>query len=365
MTARHGPERQRRLSPLLRALTGAPSGTENLSMQHSFGGHPGAPGIREDTPLVNVTEYYQRYYAAGSGHTARAKRLDLAKYLQFLQLSTGRTVNNLTVADWSHSTVQRFVDDALGRESPATVARRLATLKHMGRALSERIPGFVNPARDVRTPRLQLGRPKSLTAVELQNVRKRAHDRAAPGGSFIRARNAFLLDFLLDTGLRLDEVRLLRISQLDERLEWLRNVRTKGKRYRNVYITSAIRESLKHYLKLRADALARRFTVIPARVNRKLPIFISLYRSDAANPDSFLMGSKTLWRAINELSVRLKLHPHLLRHTYATELLDETKDIRLVAQALGHSDVRTTMRYTERSAAEVASALERTRRSRK
>jgi integrase/recombinase XerC len=59
--------------------------------------------------------------------------------------------------------------------------------------------------------------------------------------------------------------------------------------------------------------------------------------------------------------VDTKLHPHLLRHTYATELLEGSKDIRLVAQALGHSDVRVTMRYTERGNEEVASALEHTR----
>jgi len=51
-----------------------------------------------------------------------------------------------------------------------------------------------------------------------------------------------------------------------------------------------------------------------------------------------------------------------LRHTYATELLEDSKDIRLVAQALGHSDVRITMRYTERGNEEVAAAVERARK---
>jgi site-specific recombinase XerD len=74
-----------------------------------------------------------------------------------------------------------------------------------------------------------------------------------------------------------------------------------------------------------------------------------------------LMGAKSIWRAINELSAETQLHPHLLRHSYALDLLDSSNDVRLVAQALGHSDVRITMRYTERKEEEVAAALERSR----
>ena len=67
----------------------------------------------------------------------------------------------------------------------------------------------------------------------------------------------------------------------------------------------------------------------------------------------------------NELSANMPLHPHLLRHSYALELLESSNDVRLVAQALGHSDVRITMRYTERKDEEIAQALEHSRRQRK
>jgi len=77
------------------------------------------------------------------------------------------------------------------------------------------------------------------------------------------------------------------------------------------------------------------------------------------------MSPKSIWRAIRSCSVDTKLHPHLLRHTFASELLDSSHDIRLVAQALGHSDVRITMRYTERSDDEVAAALEQARKERR
>ncbi|MDZ4785307.1 MAG: tyrosine-type recombinase/integrase, partial [bacterium] len=97
--------------------------------------------------------------------------------------------------------------------------------------------------------------------------------------------------------------------------------------------------------------------------DKTLPLFISTYGAKINNAESFLMGAKTIWRAINELSNQTKLHPHLLRHCYALDLLNSSNDIRLVAQALGHGDVRITMRYTERTEEQVAEALEKSRKT--
>ena len=75
---------------------------------------------------------------------------------------------------------------------------------------------------------------------------------------------------------------------------------------------------------------------------------------------SFRLSAKTVYRAVAEPGekVGLHIHPHLLRHTFAHTLLDHSKDIRLVSQALGHSDVRTTMIYTEREDEQVGEAIE-------
>ena len=170
-----------------------------------------------------------------------------------------------------------------------------------------------------------------------------------------------LFNFLLDTGLRADEVRLLKFGQLDEELSWIKNVRTKGKRFRNVYITSQMRDELVLYTEERLKKLQEYFSRLPKTLNRKIPLFISTYNASVDKIDSFYMGAKTIWRAINELSSDTALHPHLLRHSYAMDLLNNSKDIRLVSQALGHSDVRITMRYTERSEHDLAIALENSR----
>jgi len=332
-------------------------------MELSAFAEPEASAALQNTPLLATVQSYIRYYAAGQGHTARAKRLDIQHFLNFLAQFRGYSgPEKLKLRDWDFSSVQHFVDESLRKgEAPATVARRLATLKHMGRALAEKVAGFINPAREVKSPRIQAAKPKALSRREIQAVYRKAALRREERNSFVRLRNETLFRFLLDTGIRAEELRLLKRSQLDENLEWVKNVRTKGRRFRNVYITSAVRPQLKKYLEARAKELKRFFHRIPKNRDAVLPLFISNYGASPSKPESFMMGAKTIWRAVNELSSTTHLHPHLLRHCYALELLKHSNDIRLVSQALGHSDVKVTMRYTERKDEEVACALEKAR----
>jgi len=171
--------------------------------------------------LGEVVRSYLQFYAEGRSHTARAKQLDADRFLAFLADFRGDgEVDALLVRHWDQSCTQRFVDECLRiGEAPATVSRRLATLKHMGRVLAEKMPGFVNPAREVKPPRSQATRPKSLQRGELNEVRDRARRMRTDKGSFPRIRNEAILNLLLDTGLRADEVRSLKMSQLDDKLE--------------------------------------------------------------------------------------------------------------------------------------------------
>lgn len=315
----------------------------------------------EQLSLLRFVESYLDYYAAASSHTARAKRLDLQHFLAFLtELRGCGRVERLKIRDWDHSAVQRFLEDRLHRgEAPASVARRLATLKHLGKTMAERIAGFVNPAREVKAPRVSAPRPQALTPSEIKAVLACARERISSKSSFIRKRNRMLLILLLETGLRAEEVRLLKRSHLDERVEWMQNVRTKGRRYRNVYIPEAVRGELRAYLLEREKELKRFYAKLSPSVDASLPIFISCYGAKAGKSETFFMGAKSIWRAVRELSARTKLHPHLLRHSFALDLLEDSHDVRLVSQALGHSDVRVTMRYTERKQEELARAIEK------
>lgn len=317
-------------------------------------------------PLANVISSYAEYYASGDSHTARAKRNDLKLFLEFLtSQNSSKKQSQLLVRDWNHSAVQQFLEHCLKQsQAPATVRRRLATLKHMGRTLAEKVPGFVNPAREVKSPKLATLKPKALSPDEIASIYEKINRYVADKPSFVRSRNRLLFIMLLETGLRAEEIRTLKLAQFDAKFEWLKDVRTKGRRFRNVYINSSFRAMLLDYLEHRNLELRR---IIGERHLQKhhsqLPLFVSSYGANLEDPASFAMGAKSVWRAIKTFSTATKLHPHLLRHSFAVDLLNSSNDIRLVAQALGHSDVRVTMRYTERDDEQVALAMEHSKAS--
>lgn len=321
--------------------------------------------------LMTVLENYLQYYASGESHTARAKRYDLQHFVHFLAGQPAR-LNEVRVSEWTLQSTKDFIDHRLSLgEAPATVSRRLATIKHFGRTLAERVHGYINPAREAKAPLVQPTRPSGLSSEEIGWLRSAAEEATAEArSSFLPLRNRFLLELLLATGLRADEVRLLVTSQVSEERDWLRNVKTKGKKFRNVYLDSSLRPLLDEYLERREQTLIERYPAyreLPPSATQRFPVFISLYRADISNPQSFGLAPKTIWRIIASFGARAQslagaqmgnLHPHKLRHTFAHGLLDSSKDVRLVAQALGHSDVRTTMRYTERSDELIAKAIE-------
>ena len=324
-------------------------------------------GLLQAQSLRQVIDNYIQYYAASDSHTARAKRYDLQHFLMFLAGSEARQ-DQIPVSEWTWQRTQQFIDSRFQiGEAPATVGRRLATLKHLGRTLAERVPGFINPAREVKGPVQQQTRPHGLLPDQIDALREAAEPKEL---NFVEIRNQFLLELLLATGLRADEVRLLTMGQVSDDLNWLKNVKTKGRKFRNVYLDSNIRKLFVGYLAFREDELKQRFhdlDLLTKTDRARLPVLVSLYRADLSRPESFGLSPKSIWRIIATFGRRAQsrvddqvgnLHPHRLRHTFAHGLLDSSKDIRLVAQALGHSDVRTTMRYTERTEEEIARAIE-------
>jgi site-specific recombinase XerD len=360
-------------------LDGDAVGSELVVLSDPDGSDKAPSSVTQDQlgaeRLLAVMESYVRYYASGSGHTARAKRYDLQYFLQYLADEANSQIELLTVDDWTYQRTRDYVDSRLSRgEAPATVSRRLATVKHFGRTLAERVPGFINPAREVKSPVMTPARPDGLSPEDVGLLLKAADQMLIESShGFNALRNRFLLRLLLATGLRADEVRLLVMSQVADDLRWLKNVRTKGRKFRNVYLDSGIRDDVGQYFSARTELLNKKYPELKELTLPELgryPVLISTYDADPARPGSLALSPKTVWRAIAQIGKKAQalssddipnLHPHTLRHTFAHGLLDSSKDVRLVAQALGHSDVRITMRYTERTDEQIAKAMERRR----
>ena len=134
---------------------------------------PSASDALNADSLMRVMENYVDYYASGQGHTARAKRYDLQYFLEHLANASSRKPETVKVADWTMQATKDYIDYRLNLgEAPATVSRRLATIKHFGRTLAERVSGFINPAREVKSPGIDMTRPKGMTIEENSNVER-------------------------------------------------------------------------------------------------------------------------------------------------------------------------------------------------
>lgn len=322
--------------------------------------------------LYEVISSYVNYYASGKGHTSKAKKYDLEYFLKFIA-SKYHSLEEVKISEWTMQKTIDFVDYLLQKgESPSTVARRLATIKHLGRTLADRVPGFINPAREVKAPVYEVSKPQGLSADDIILLRESARIISKENENCFKTfRNYIIIEFLLGTGLRADEVRFLKRSQVDDKREWIKNVKTKGKRFRDVYVHNDLRDIFSEYLEKSRQEIVNSFPASTLWNNTEwglVPVFISTHKAEISKPDTFSLAPKTLWRIIADFGKKVRLindsnlphlHPHKLRHTFAHGLLSASNDIRLVAQALGHSDVRTTMRYTERTKEEMAKAIEK------
>ena len=232
-------------------------------------------------------------------------------------------------ASASREQIEQYLADlrAAGRAS-STVARRLAALRSFYRheqLLGERPD---NPAAEVAAPRRIRRLPRTLSAGEAERLME-----AAAGTTPRALRDAALVELLYGAGLRVSEaVGLERGSvDLDERL-----VRCigKGSKERIVPIGRQATDALRRYISRGRPFLDRR---------RSQALFLNARGGQLTRAGVFLILRRLAEKAGLEAG---RVHPHLLRHSFATHLLEGGADLRSVQEMLGHADLATTELYT-------------------
>ncbi|OCL28601.1 integrase [Orenia metallireducens] len=150
-------------------------------------------------------------------------------------------------------------------------------------------------------------------------------------------RNRVMIKLILDTGLRRAEAINLRWNDINLMSGKLKVVQGKGAKDRILWVQEETLEELKHWKERQVDELTKR-----EAVNKYNLVFTTL-TGNKLNPNNF-------YKVVNGYSQKAgivkEVSPHTLRHTFATDLYRETKNIRLVQKALGHEDLSTTMIYT-------------------
>ena len=223
--------------------------------------------------------------------------------------------------------------------APASRARRLSAIRQLYRFLLEEGRIDEDPTEHIRSPKQARALPQTLSVAEVDRLLGAAHRRteAAAGADRIRAlRLAAVIEVLYATGLRVSELVSLPRSVLDGDGRVL-VIKGKGGRERLVPLNQAARDALDRYLSVGSgDGMARQI--------RTRWLFPS--RSAEGHLTRQRVGQDLKALAIEAGLDPDRVSPHVLRHAFASHLLDRGADLRSVQQLLGHADISTTEIYT-------------------
>lgn len=287
-------------------------------------------------PLQTALEHFLDHLRSErrlSAHTLAAYQRDLQSCCRFMekhQIDDWNAVDNALLRRYIASRHQAGL-------SGRSLQRELSAIRTLFHYLIRERRCRHNPALDLRAPKSADKLPRLLDADQASQLLTGPAD-----DDWLTVRDHAMLELFYSSGLRLAELAGLNLDQLDLSQGEVR-VLGKGSRTRLVPVGRMAREALRRWLKVRPESID------PAQ-----PVFIGM------------QGRRLTPRAI-QLRVRRygveqlgqHLHPHMLRHSFASHLLESSGDLRAVQELLGHSDISTTQVYTHLNFQHLAEVYDR------
>lgn len=267
------------------------------------------------------------------------------------QLARWATERGLEPAAIDGRTVRRFAASLSERgQAPATIARKLAALRGLFQADIERGGRTDNPAELISTPKRSQRLPHVLKADDVAALLDRI-----TADSPLELRDRAMFELAYGCGLRAQELVSLALSSIDFDAELVR-VEGKGGKTRLVPAGEFALQAVERYLTRARPALVRHASADDG------PLFIS--KSGLALQTSDVRRRLRLWArraaaGAADGSSLAATHPHALRHSFATHLLEGGADLRVIQELLGHTTISTTQVYTRVESARLKSAYAR------
>jgi integrase/recombinase XerC len=268
---------------------------------------------------------YERRYSA---HTLTAYQADLVQFEAYLHttfsLQDSAAATHLHIRSW----VLSLVEEGL---TPRSVNRKLASLRSYYKFLLKREAIQQDPTLKVRAPKVQKGLPHFVQEAEMD----RLLDQIPFPDTFDGWRDRLVLELLYGTGMRLSELLQLRIQNVDLH-EGVIKVLGKRNKERVIPMARPLQELVRNYLGSRLQAFAgeeNSFLLLTDKGEQAYPMFV--YRLVRKYLGTFTSSEKQ--------------SPHVLRHTFATHLLNRGADLNAVKDLLGHSSLAATQVYTHNS----------------
>jgi integrase/recombinase XerC len=287
---------------------------------------------------------YLKAVRNASPHTLRNYRSDLEQFREFLSPPGAPEVQ---LPEIDHRIIREFLGHLHDRHlQKRSLARKLASLRSLFKFCARE--GLVrdNPARLVATPKLPVRIPAVLSAEEmnafldrmasgdsLRPARRSKHGKSA---GLLLQRDRAILELLYASGLRVSELTGLDLHDIDRKEQMLR-ILGKGNKERVVPYGSKAEQALTAYEPIRARLLRQ-----AGGRGQRQALFL--------NRDGRRLGTRSVARILKKyarlVNINWDLHPHSLRHAFATHLLADGADLRAIQELLGHASLSTTQRYT-------------------
>jgi integrase/recombinase XerC len=261
-----------------------------------------------------------------SRHTSKAYLTDLAQYAALL------TEQGIPLVPSSPAAVRGFLARAAGTCGPASLGRKLSAVRSFYRFLVREGLAETNPARGVASPRQPKKLPDVLPEDEVAALVE-TPSRASP----LELRDRAFLELLYASGLRASELTALDVDDVDLSAGLVRVLGKRGKE-RVVPFGRRARDALARWLREGRPALASRRGGEGAR----RALYLN-HRGGRLSPRSV---ARRIDRAVLSSGLPRRVHPHVLRHCFATHLLGNGADLRTIQELLGHASLSTTQRYT-------------------
>lgn len=273
-----------------------------------------------DSDLQSFFQYLKtekRY----SSHTLESYQRDIRNFNEYCH---SQSITNWPQIDTQH--IRSFVSLMHRRGlSGKSIQRQLSSLRSLFRFLLKQRKLKQNPAAGVTAPKSPRKLPEVVTPDVLDHLMD--IDLSTP----LAVRDKAIMELFYGCGLRLTELVGLDLSSI-EWTEQTLNVLGKGRKQRRLPFGGKASKALKHWLKIRGQYADE----------KEQAVFVSI-RGQRISPSSIQQRLKKWAR---EKGIDQRIYPHLMRHSFASHILESSHDLRAVQELLGHANLTTTQIYT-------------------